>query len=110
MLPLLDITIVTVGSENTFNREGCVSVIDITMASSVLASRRTWTINNVYAHRDYLAIIFQFQENNRAMHEERPCRSPKFKTESLDTELFLHMLEEAEHTKLLKTFVTEVMR
>ncbi|XP_070141625.1 uncharacterized protein [Drosophila kikkawai] len=60
----LDIALLNEGTQQTFNRAGAGSIIDLTYASSALACQARWRISEIYTASDHEAILVSLSENS----------------------------------------------
>ncbi|XP_068149518.1 uncharacterized protein [Drosophila tropicalis] len=94
----LDIALLNVGSQNTFNRAGLGSVIDLTFVSDSLYRSTSWAIANVYTASDHEAILVSVGEAQLA-----PARLPgigkAYKSETLNVQAFSALIERAQFSQ-----------
>ncbi|XP_041633333.1 uncharacterized protein [Drosophila kikkawai] len=59
----LDIALLNEGTQQTFNRAGAGSIIDLTYANSALACQASWRISEIYTASNHEAIVVSLGEN-----------------------------------------------
>ncbi|XP_070068165.1 uncharacterized protein [Drosophila takahashii] len=60
----LDITLLNEGTQQTFNRAGAGSIIDLTYASSSLARQARWRISDIDTESDHEAILVSIRKGS----------------------------------------------
>lgn len=85
---VLDVVLMNCGNEQTFNRNGGGSIIDIAFASASISSRLSWYISDIYTHSDHSAIIMEITD-----HVPSPALISRqelvgWKCNTLDREIF----------------------
>lgn len=93
----LDAVLLNSGSEQTFNRNGRSSIIDITFASPNIAGRTNWHVSDIYTQSDHSAIIMEITS-----HTANPTTTSNrqelagWKTNTFDRGMFQAQLEALE--------------
>lgn len=93
---LLDAVLLNSGTENTFEKNGRGSIIDIAFASSAITRTIEWKINDLYTHSDHRAVIIETdikRKSQRKTHIQK-AQTKGWKDNTLDEEMFVLMLDE----------------
>lgn len=93
---LLDVVLLNSGSEQTFNRNGRGSIIDIAFASSSICNRIAWNISNTYTHSDHSAIIMSISNPTPTAITVSRQELAGWKVNTLDKEVLSLYMENVE--------------
>ncbi|XP_054083381.1 uncharacterized protein LOC128920325 [Zeugodacus cucurbitae] len=93
---VLDTVLLNTGNQNTFEKNGRGSVIDITFASRSLVRTTSWQVCDLYTHSDHQAIIKEIGHlmQNRRSVLTNSVQTRGWKIKTLDDELFRLSLED----------------
>lgn len=111
-LAVLDIVLLNTGNQNTFNRNGGGSIIDIAFASSDIMSSIKWKISNIYTHSDHEAIIIDIQNNPSIQCQLTHKKNHGWKSDPFDREMFhacmLSLKIEGNPSEMSKKYIKRV--
>ncbi|XP_046868463.1 uncharacterized protein LOC124460907 [Drosophila willistoni] len=88
----LNISLLNVGSENTFRRSGTGSIVDLSFASDSIAASATWHVGSTYSASDHEVITFTIGDSRQPLPRTQHFRRV-FKAETLNSQVFGHNLE-----------------
>ncbi|XP_049309471.1 uncharacterized protein LOC125777805 [Bactrocera dorsalis] len=92
---VLDVVLLNTGRQNTFEKNGRGSIIDISFANRVLYRYIDWRICDMYTQSDHLAIMLSI---SKSVQQRNVChqkvQSKGWRIETLDEELYKLMLDE----------------
>lgn len=95
-LAILDVVVLNSGDEQTFNRNGGGSIIDIAFASSAISNRISWHVSDLYTHSDHSAIIMEINNPIRNPTNVGVRNLTGWKTNTFDRDIFHTCLEDLE--------------
>lgn len=89
---VLGVVLMNIGNEHTFSRGEGGSTIDITFASSCIASRINWSLSDLYTHSDHSAIIIDIAQER--LHVNIQAQSlTGWKANTFDRDVFAALME-----------------
>lgn len=85
----LDVVLLNTGNQNTFNRNGAGSIIDVAFVSSSIYGRVNWQISNIYTQSDHDAIIIdinnpQFDQQSKIQRKMNGWKNNPFEKEMFE--------------------------
>lgn len=84
----LDAVLLNSGNEQTFNRNGRGSIIDITFASPNISSRINWRVSDIYTQSDHCAVIMEITSHAMNPTIANGQELAGWKTNTFDREMF----------------------
>ncbi|XP_068150176.1 uncharacterized protein [Drosophila tropicalis] len=88
----LSVSLLNVGSQNTFRRAGTGSIADLLFASDSIATSATWSVGSTYSASDHEVITFTIGDSRHPLPRTQHFRRV-FKPETLNPQLFGHNLD-----------------
>ncbi|XP_069963983.1 uncharacterized protein [Bactrocera oleae] len=94
---LLEVVLLNTGTQNTFEKNGRGSIIDISFASRSLLRSIDWRVSDTYTQSDHLAIIININkdmERPRRNLCQQKVQAKGWRIETLDEDVFQFILDE----------------
>ncbi|XP_068141501.1 uncharacterized protein [Drosophila tropicalis] len=94
----LSISLLNVGSQNTFRRAGTGSIVDLSFASDSIAASATWSVGSTYSASDHEVITFTIGDSRHPLPRTQHFLEV-FKPETLNPQLYGHNLDDLTFSK-----------